>query len=172
MEVTATRRLTVTEQSLNMEGRRNRRALESSRPGSRRPASTRRSEQARSTTCLTVLTLGKTKLWPCCPSTRKRGMPTRRRQTLRLWETTERRQKTEVARPRISRQRISESRSRYWWTQALTTPLYRSVLCRMQGSVDFLLRSRCCRSPSCFTWLSGAKATSRRAVRRRCSCHR
>jgi hypothetical protein len=82
-------------------------------------------------------------------STRKRGMPTRRRQTLRLWATTERRLKTEMARPRISRQRISESRSRFWQTQALTTLLYRAVLWRTQGSVDSLSRSRCCRSPSC-----------------------
>jgi hypothetical protein len=36
MEVTATKRLTVAEQSPNMEGRRPRLALESSRPGSRR----------------------------------------------------------------------------------------------------------------------------------------
>jgi hypothetical protein len=113
MEVPETRRLTVNERSPDMEGRRNRRALESSRPESRRLASTRRSVRARSTTRLTVHTPGRTKLWPCCPSTRKRGMPTRRRRTLRLWATTERRRKTEMARPRISRQRISELRSRY-----------------------------------------------------------
>jgi hypothetical protein len=45
--------------------------------------------------------------------------------------------------------RISESRSRYWHTQALTTPLYRAVLWRTQGSVASRSRSRCCRSPSC-----------------------
>jgi hypothetical protein len=148
MKVPATRRLTVTERSLDMEGRRNRRALESSRPESRRLASTRRSVRARITTCLTVHTLERTKLWSCCPNTRKKGMPTRRR-TSRLWARTERRRKTEMARPRISRQRISESRSRYWQTQALTTPLYRAVLWRTQGSVVSLARSRCCRSPSC-----------------------
>jgi hypothetical protein len=65
------------------------------------------------------------------------------------WATTGRRRKTEMARPRISRQSISESRSRYWQTQALTSPLYRAVLWRTQGSVDSLSRSRCCRSPSC-----------------------
>jgi hypothetical protein len=92
---------------------------------------------------------GKDEAWSCCPSTRKRGMLTRRRPTLRLWATTERRRKPEVARPRFSRRRNLESRSRYWQTQALTTPLYRAVLWRTQGSVDSLSRSRCCRSPSC-----------------------
>jgi hypothetical protein len=77
MEVPATRRLTVTERSPDMEGRPNRRALESSRPESRRLASTLRSVRARSTTCLTVHTLESTKPWPYCPSTRIRGMPTR-----------------------------------------------------------------------------------------------
>jgi hypothetical protein len=105
IELPAIRRLTVTERSLDMGGRRNRRALESSR----RLASTRKSVRARSTSCLTVHTLGRAKLWSCCPSTRKRGMPTRRRRNLRLWETSERRRKTEMARPRISRLRISES---------------------------------------------------------------
>jgi hypothetical protein len=52
----------------------------------------------------------------------------KKKATLRLWTTTERRRKTEVARPRISRQRISESRSWYWRTHALNTPLYRAVL--------------------------------------------
>jgi hypothetical protein len=40
-----------------------------------------------------------------------------------------------MARQRISRRRISESRSRYWQTQAGITPLYRAVLWRTQGSV-------------------------------------
>jgi hypothetical protein len=44
---------------------------------------------------------------------------------------------------------ISESRSRYWQTQALTFPLYRAVLWRTQGGVASLSTSRCCRSPSC-----------------------
>jgi hypothetical protein len=57
MEAPATRRLTVTERSPDIEGRRNRRALESSRPESRRLASTRRSVRARSNSCLTVNTL-------------------------------------------------------------------------------------------------------------------
>jgi hypothetical protein len=56
----------------------------------------------------------------------------------KLWETKERRWTTEMARPRISRRRISKSRSRYWQTRALTTPLYRAVLWRTQGSVDSL----------------------------------
>jgi hypothetical protein len=47
---------------------------------------------------------------------KKREMPTRRRQNSKLWATTEQRRTTEKARPRISRQRISESRSRYWQT--------------------------------------------------------
>jgi hypothetical protein len=128
MEVPATRRLTVTERRPNMEGRRTPRELESSRPESRRPASTRRSVRARSTTCQTVLTLERTKLLSCCQSTRKRGMPTRRRRTSKLWATTEGRRKTEMARPRLSLQRILESRSRYWRTQALISPLYRAVL--------------------------------------------
>jgi hypothetical protein len=72
MEVPATRRLTVTERSPDIEGRRNRRALESSRPGSRLLASTRRSVRARSTSGLTVHTLERTKPWPCCPSTKKK----------------------------------------------------------------------------------------------------
>jgi hypothetical protein len=46
MEVPATRPLTVTERSPDMEGLRNRRALGSSRPESRRLASTRRSKSA------------------------------------------------------------------------------------------------------------------------------
>jgi hypothetical protein len=149
MEVPATRLLTVTDQIPDMEGRRNRRALESSQPESHRLASTRRSVRARSTSCQTVHALKRKKLWPCCPSTRKRGMPTRRRRTSKLWATTERRRKTEMARPRISRQRISESRSRYWRTQALTTLLYRAVLWMTQGCVASLSRSRYCRSPSC-----------------------
>jgi hypothetical protein len=40
-------------------------------------------------------------------------MPTRRRRTSKLWATTERRLRTEIAGPRISRRRITESRSRY-----------------------------------------------------------
>jgi hypothetical protein len=72
MEVPATRRLTVTERSTDMEDRRIRRALESSRPESSRLASTQRSVRARSTSCLTVHTLGRTKLLPCCPSTSKK----------------------------------------------------------------------------------------------------
>jgi hypothetical protein len=91
----------------------------------------------------------RTKIFSCFQSTRKRGMPTRRRQTSKLSATTERRRTTEMARPRISRQRILESRSQYWQTQALTTLLYRAVLWRTQGSVASLSRSRCCRSPSC-----------------------
>jgi hypothetical protein len=62
----------MTERSPDMEGRRNRRALESSRSETRRLASTRRSVRARSTTSLTVHTLERTKLWPCFPSTRRR----------------------------------------------------------------------------------------------------
>jgi hypothetical protein len=50
---------------------------------------------------------------------------------------------------RISRQRILESRSRYWQTQPLTSPLYRAVLWRTQGSAASLSTSRCCRNPSC-----------------------
>jgi hypothetical protein len=65
MEVPATRLLTVTERSPDINGRRNRRALESSRPESRRLASTRRSVRARSTTCLTVHTLESRKIY--CP---------------------------------------------------------------------------------------------------------
>jgi hypothetical protein len=57
MEVPSIRRLTGTERSPDMEGRRTRLAMECSRPGSRRLASTRRSVRARSTTCPTVLTL-------------------------------------------------------------------------------------------------------------------
>jgi hypothetical protein len=48
--------------SPDVEGRRTRRALESSRPESRRLPSTRRGVRARSTTCLTVLTLKNPKL--------------------------------------------------------------------------------------------------------------
>jgi hypothetical protein len=66
MEVPATRRLTVTERSPDMEGRRTRRAPESSRPESRRLASTRKSVRVRSTTCPTVLTLERTKILSCC----------------------------------------------------------------------------------------------------------
>jgi hypothetical protein len=171
MEAPATRRLTVTERSPDMEGRRTRLELESSRPGSRRLASTRRRVLARSTICPNVLTSVRTRLLFCCQSMRKRKTPTRRR-TSKLWATTKRRQTTGMDRPRISRRRISESRSRYWQTQALNTPLYRTVLWRTQGSVASLSRSRYCRSLSCCTWLSGAKATSRSAVRQRCSCQR
>jgi hypothetical protein len=125
MKVQAIRRLTVTKRSPDMEDRRNRRALESSRPESRRLVSRQRSVRARSTTCLTDHTLERTKLLFSFQSTRRRGMPTRRRRTSKLWATTDRRPITEMARPRISRQRISESRSRYWQTQAL---LYLAVL--------------------------------------------
>jgi hypothetical protein len=52
----------VTERSPDMDGRWTLRALESSRPESRRHASTRKSVRARSTTCPTVLTLERTKL--------------------------------------------------------------------------------------------------------------
>jgi hypothetical protein len=40
------------------------------------------------------------------------------------------------------------------------------------GSVAFLSRRRCCQSPSCLLWLSGAKSTNRSAVRPRSSCRR
>jgi hypothetical protein len=111
--------------------------------------STRRSVRARSTTCPTVLTLKRTKLSSCCQSKRRRGMPKRLRHTSELWATTKRRRTTEMARPRISRQRISGTWSRYWQTQALTTPPYLPVLWKTQRSVASLSRSRCCRSPSC-----------------------
>jgi hypothetical protein len=127
------RRVTVTERRPDMADRRTRRALEISRPGSRRLASTQRRVRARSTIFPTVLTLEKKKLLSCCPSTRKREMSTRRRRTSKLWATTERRMTTEMARPRISRRRSSESRSRYWQTQAQTSPIYRAVLWRTQG---------------------------------------
>jgi hypothetical protein len=149
IELPATRRLTVTERSPDMEDRRTRRTLESSRPGSRRLASTQRSVRTRSTTCPTVLILEDTKQLSCYLSTRRREMPTRRRRTSKLWATTKRPMTTKMAKPRISRQRISESRSQYWQTQALTTPLYRAVLCRTQKSVASLSWSRYCRSPSC-----------------------
>jgi hypothetical protein len=128
IEVPATRRLTVTGRSPDMEGRRTRRALECSRLWSRRHASTRGSVRARSTICPTVLTQGRTKLLSCCLRTRRSEMQTRRRRISKLWATTERRMTTEMARPRVSRRRISESRSRYWQTQALTIPLYCAVL--------------------------------------------
>jgi hypothetical protein len=116
--------------SPDMEGRRTRRILESSRPESRCLASTRRRVRARSTTCPTVLTLERTKLSSCCQSTRRREMPTRRRRISKLWATTERRITTQMARSLISRRRNSRSRSRYWQTQALTTVLYRAGLWR------------------------------------------
>jgi hypothetical protein len=73
----------------------------------------------------------------------------KKRQTSKLWETTGRRLTTEMARPRISRQRISESRSWYGQTHSQTSPLYREFLWNIQGSVASLARSRCCRSLSC-----------------------
>jgi hypothetical protein len=91
----------------------------------------------------------RTKLLSCYPSTRRREMPTRRMRTSKLWAKTERRMTTEMARPRISPRRISELRSRYWQTQTLTTPLFRAVTWRTQGSMASISRSRCCRSPSC-----------------------
>jgi hypothetical protein len=108
--------------------------------GSSRLASTWTSERARSTTCLTVLTLGGTKLWPCSPSTRRRGMPTRKGQTSKLWGTTERRRTTEMARPRISPRTVSESRSRYWQTQALLL-FYTAQCCG--GRKEVWLPSQC-----------------------------
>jgi hypothetical protein len=147
MEVPATRLLTGTERS--PKGRRTRLALENSRPGSRRLASTRRSLRARSTICPTVHTQERTKIWPCCPISRRRYMPTRRGQTSKLWATTERRRTTEMARLLISPRRISDSRSRYWQTQAHTTQLYHAVMWGTQGNVASLSRSRCCRSLSC-----------------------
>jgi hypothetical protein len=72
MEVAPIRRLTVTERSPDMEGRRIRLALESSRTGSRRLALTRRSVRARGTICPTVLTLERTKLLSCCQSKKRR----------------------------------------------------------------------------------------------------
>jgi hypothetical protein len=73
----------------------------------------------------------------------------KKKANFKLWAATEQRRKTEMARPRISRQRISEPRSRYWQTHDLTTPLFRAVLWKTQGSVASLSKSRCCRSPSC-----------------------
>jgi hypothetical protein len=58
----------------------------------------------------------------------KRRDADKKRVNFKHWVTTEQRLGTEIARPRISRRRISESRSRYWQTQALTTYLYRVVL--------------------------------------------
>jgi hypothetical protein len=172
MKVLATRLLTVTEQSLDMEVLRTRLALDSSRSGSRRLAPTQRSVRARSTICSTVLTLEKTNLLFCCQSTRRREMSTRRRRTSKLWTTTERWLTIEMFRPRTSRQKISKSTSRYKQKKAQTTLLYLSVLMRTQGSVALLSRSMYSRIPSCWTWLSGSKATSRSAVRWRCSCLR
>jgi hypothetical protein len=61
----------------------------------------RRSVPARSAIFPTVLTPVRKKLLSFCLSTR-------RRRTSKLWATTERRLTTKVARPRISRRRISE----------------------------------------------------------------
>jgi hypothetical protein len=110
MEVPAIMRLTVTERSPDMEDLRTRQALKSSRPESRRLASTQRIVRARSTICPTVIILERTKLLSCCQRTRRRGMPTRRRRTSKLGATTERRLRTEMARSRTSRRIISESR--------------------------------------------------------------
>jgi hypothetical protein len=88
------RRLSVNERNPDMKGRWNRRALEIILRESRRHATTQRSVRARSTSCLTVLTLGGTKPLSCYLSTRRREVPTRRRQTSKLWATTERRRKT------------------------------------------------------------------------------
>jgi hypothetical protein len=148
MKFSEIRHLTVTEQSPAMEGCRTRLALDSSQPGSRRLASTRRSVRATSTICPTVITLETTKLLSSCLSTRRKEMPTRKRQTSKLLVTEERRLTTETARRRISRQRSSESRSRYWQTQDETTQVYLAVLWTTQGSVSFLSRSRCCWSQS------------------------
>jgi hypothetical protein len=63
---------------------------------------------ARITTCLTAFTLGRTKILSCCPSKRRREMPTRRRRTSKLWAITERRRTTKIARPRISRESRSQ----------------------------------------------------------------
>jgi hypothetical protein len=79
MEMSPICRLTVTERSPDMEGRRTRLALESSQLESRRLASKQNSVRARSTICPTVLTLESTKLLSCCLSTRRRYMPTKRR---------------------------------------------------------------------------------------------
>jgi hypothetical protein len=150
MEVASIRRLTVTERSQVMEGHRTRLALQQSRPESRRLASTRRSVRSRSTICSTALTLARTKLLSCCLSSRRRERFRKEEGKLqKLSATTERLLTTETARPRISCRRISESRSRYFQTQAQTTQLYRAVLWRTQGSVASLSRSRCCRSSSC-----------------------
>jgi hypothetical protein len=62
MEVASIRRLTVTERSPEMKGRRSRPALESSRPGSLLLASTRRRVLARGSICPTVLTLERTNI--------------------------------------------------------------------------------------------------------------
>jgi hypothetical protein len=56
-------------------------------------------------------------------------MPTRRRQTSNFWAITKQRLTIEMTRPRISRRRISKSRSRYWQTQALTTALRYTAQC-------------------------------------------
>jgi hypothetical protein len=87
--VPATRRLIGTERCPEMEDRQTRLALESSRLGSRRLASTRKSVRARSTICQTVLTLGWTKLLSYCPSTSRREIPTRRGQTSNRWARSE-----------------------------------------------------------------------------------
>jgi hypothetical protein len=123
--------------------------FEKHRPGRRCLASTRKSVRERRTTYSTVLTLESKNLLSCFQSRRRREMPTRKRRTPKLWATTERRLTTEMARPRISRWRISDSRSWNCQTQALTTLLYRAVLRRTQGSVASLSKSRCCRSSSC-----------------------
>jgi hypothetical protein len=71
MKVPATRRLTVTERSSDLEDPRTRRTLESSRPGGSRLASTQITMRAKRTIFPTFLTLESTKLLFCCLSTRK-----------------------------------------------------------------------------------------------------
>jgi hypothetical protein len=75
------------------------------------PCLNARSVRAKRVTCPTVLTLRRTKILSCWPSTMGRKMQTRIRQTSKIWAATKRFRTTEIDRTHISRRRTLDSRS-------------------------------------------------------------
>jgi hypothetical protein len=147
MEMPAIWRLTVTERSQDMEGRRTRLALESSRPGSRL-ASTRRNARARSTTCLTVLTL---KGRSYCPVVRvHEGKDADKKNA--NFKTLGNNGETSDNRDDQTAYLTAENLGVKVTVLADTGSDYSTigaVLWRTQRSVASISRSRNCRSPSC-----------------------
>jgi hypothetical protein len=172
MEVPATKYLTVTERSPDMKGRRTRRAMENSRPESRRLASTRGSVRSRSTTCPTVVTLERTKLLSCCQSTREKRDGDKKEAnfiTFAINGGTANNRDGQTA--YLTAENLGVKVTVLADTGSDYSAIPRSAVedARKRG---FPLKVEVFTEPIMLKRLSGAKATSRSAARRRCSFQR